>query len=582
MQISSLECVNWLTHPHIKCFFSPLTVVAGPNNSGKSSIADAISFAMTATLRRVESKGDRPMLVTEGREKGAVTLKCADVTISRNIADGKLVAPRGLPLPDDAVKEAIPFLLAPAAFAAADADVRRALLLKAMRVDLSAAGIKKTLKDRGHPSELLDVLPDDQPIEKWVAISDRSASEARGAWRAITGQNYGSQKAEGWTRDVGEPAPDQAAIDRASSDIATAQADVDTRQRAIGALEERLSALAKQAHARTAIIEQARTTPTRRADCARARAQLEVADGAFNQAREALTEITSRLPAAGRMTCPHCDAGVLLRERRLVPYLAPTHPSTPEEVAEANKAFDAAQRAVGEAENAVRQAEALLAEATAAGKLLATVQEGEQPDRFRDELDSLTKQLTKDLGRLRAAQDERGRLTRLATEARQATQQTTEAARSHAQVKAWTAISAALAPDGIPAELLVYGLSTFNETLVWLAEQNHWRLVAIGNDMTIRAGGRPYGLLSESEQWRVDAVLGAAIAIHSEVRFLILDRLDVLEPRHRRTAMSWMYALTRSGEIDTAILLGTMAKAPEVPDDVSVVWLGDEAQKNAA
>jgi hypothetical protein len=50
---------------------------------------------------------------------------------------------------------------------------------------------------------------------------------------------------------------------------------------------------------------------------------------------------------------------------------------------------------------------------------------------------------------------------------------------------------------------------------------------AITPDMAITAEGRAYSLLCESEKWRVDAMIAAAIAELSGVKVMMLDRMDV-------------------------------------------------------
>ncbi|MDF3086623.1 DNA repair protein, partial [Burkholderia sola] len=95
-------------------------------------------------------------------------------------------------------------------------------------------------------------------------------------------------------------------------------------------------------------------------------------------------------------------------------------------------------------------------------------------------------------------------------------------------VAAYEAIADALAPNGIPADLLSEALTPMNERLVGLAEMSEWADVTITPEMEIFADGRAYALLSESERWRVDAHIAAAISHFSGLKLLVLDRADVL------------------------------------------------------
>ena len=90
MQITGLRLTNWLTHRSLTLSFPPMILIAGPNDSGKSSVADAISFAITGTLRRVDAARERRLLLSEGADRGSVALRAGDTAIQRDIASGRL------------------------------------------------------------------------------------------------------------------------------------------------------------------------------------------------------------------------------------------------------------------------------------------------------------------------------------------------------------------------------------------------------------------------------------------------------------------------------------------------------------
>lgn len=128
-----------------------------------------------------------------------------------------------------------------------------------------------------------------------------------------------------------------------------------------------------------------------------------------------------------------------------------------------------------------------------------------------------------------------------------AAERTANAARYHTDVLAWLAISDALSPDGIPGELLAEALQPFNAKLAELASLAGWWVPSIAADMGITGGGRPYRLLSESERWRVDTLIGTALAEVSGLRCLILDRFDVLDLAGRADALGLLDALATDG-----------------------------------
>src|SRR3546814_9037266 len=92
--------------------------------------------------------------------------------------------------------------------------------------------------------------------------------------------------------------------------------------------------------------------------------------------------------------------------------------------------------------------------------------------------------------------------------------------------------------------------------------------------MAITADARPHALLSESEQWRTDAMLAEAISHLSGLKLLVLDRADLLEPVARPELFGWLDVLAESGEIDTALVGITLKQPPRgLPDTMSSYWL---------
>lgn len=579
MQISGITLTNWLTHRHFKADFAPMTVIAGPNGAGKSSIKDGISFAVLASLCRVDAKGDRPKLISEGAEKGTVSLRTGKVTVGRDVGTGKLTTKEGLPLGEEAVKEAMSILLDPASFARLSPDDRRTLMLKVIRTDLSAAGIKKELADRGHAASMLKELRDDETIAQWETKAGRAASEMRGAWRAATGENYGGKKAEGWTAPQPEGAVTDEAVAEAKAALETARTELGDLQRELGALDSAAASHAGREGKLTALRAKAGTLVKAAASVNARKADLAAAEVTRDKAQEACEEVQGRLPSSS-LTCPHCSGALSVVDRgeRILAYTPPKNAASVADLENARSALGRAKAAVTTAADGVQRAGQELADAQAAATALVDMGAEAPATVDLTQRNEVQEALTEAQGRVHDLAQQLETLQKGAQEARRADQATAAATNAYKAVEAWVAIATDLAPAGIPGQLLAKGLGDFNATLQWCASETGWRQVAIGEDISIRANGRPYGLLCESEQWRADACLAVAIALHAELRFVILDRLDVLEPEHRRTAMTWLYGLVKAEELESSILLGTMVKPPEVPDDVGVIWLGADAQ----
>ena len=138
-------------------------------------------------------------------------------------------------------------------------------------------------------------------------------------------------------------------------------------------------------------------------------------------------------------------------------------------------------------------------------------------------------------------------------------------------------VAEALGPAGIPAELLAEALDPINERLAAMANLSEWARIGIEADMSITAdGGRPYGLLSESEKWRADAMIAEAITHLTGLRLLVLDRADVLIGAERDRLFWWLDDLAADGAIDTALVFMSLKAPPAgLPEAITPFWIED-------
>ena len=92
---------------------------------------------------------------------------------------------------------------------------------------------------------------------------------------------------------------------------------------------------------------------------------------------------------------------------------------------------------------------------------------------------------------------------------------------------------------------------------------------ALHRGKPIRCGHRPYHGLSKSERWRIDALLGAAVASLSGHRLLVLDESDMLQPGLRPSLLGWLDALVTAGHLETALVMATTREPFRVPKHVA-------------
>lgn len=545
-------------------------LVAGHNGAGKSSVLQAIRFAVTGELARgVKLKRDQSKLITEGHEGRAsvsVTLDTAaptPLTVVRDIESGKTKYEG-----DASVLEAygLSLCLDPSIFAGLSADDRRAFLNRLMDVQADEAAIAKELREEGIPEEQLALLLPRLAAGFANAADwcDKQASEARGAWKAITGENYGDSKGGTWT-PVPVYAPSIDEQNEATAALRKAEAEANGLNQAIGAASRAI-------------------TPAKREELTKQAAKLDDLLATQDRGKDqcdalrlsiAQQEKDAKAGQGGTTTpCPHCNEPVLIDRGHLH---KPGASLPPEDIAQAAEALARCQQQL-------QKYEARLADVRA--DILAA-------QRAKFELDAAGPEEPADVDTLKADLARRQeRIANLRTlvakhntdagAAERAASAEIKAKTAHNDVQAWKRAAAALAPSGIPGRFLARAIKPFNDILRRHADNTGWPQVAIGGDMAITLGGRHYDLCSESECWRADAQIAVAIAELSGCRLVLLDRMDVLDLPGRSEFWSWLLACRG---IDGAVVAATLKDKPigMTAHGVNVVWLdGADTTTHAA
>lgn len=550
---------------------TPATLIAGPNGSGKSSIAEAIRLAVLGTPERVGLKKELGALVTEGAKIGVVALDLEAGTVGITLPKGTQAGEALVPL-----SPALPYVLAPERFAAAKPDERRTLLFALSGTNVKADEIERRLLARSCTPELVTQI---KPILRSgfgasAEYAKQQATEAKGAWKAATGEQWGSQKAEGWTAQA--PVFDQAALVGDRATLAEIDARIELHTKALGALEQKAAAFAAARKQRAAREAQAAKLPA-------LRQKLEFDQAEHENLVEHVAALEAKAGVGPRVGLVHDLASCLSQlwaseasknvafgigldiksvlaayERQYGKIGATGDAEASAALPKAIEARDLMARSVENDRRDIAAAEAAAAQLKDAGA----------PEEIQAADVEAARAKVAALRAERKAIDDRVQaLLNAKQAATSATERTANAARYHGDVQAWLAIADALSPDGIPGEILAEALQPFNAVLADLADLANWRAPAIDDDMSISWGGRPYRLLSESERWRVDALIGAALAEISGLRCLILDRFDCLDLPGRGDALGLVDALAFERNFDTILMLGTLKSAPAAPSD---------------
>lgn len=572
---------------------APVQLFCGPNGAGKSSIRDAVALALTADLGRVSLKKEAGQLVSDGAKAARCEVITADGDVyTVGISNAGKITDGASGKASDPVW---PYVLDAQRFGQLSANERRTFLMGLMDVKTDPATVKEMLAARSLDAAKIDRIA---PLlragfDSAHKEAKAKATEARGAWKAITGEAFGSEKAKTWRAEV--PKYDAGQIKELQTDLQHADVAIASWQQQVGALtaeqrrrdELRAKLPALQEHAGR--IERIKTKL--------ATDEQQLADWQ--------ADLDKTMAAAGHAAAPRVGlVHELAKALSAMVYKATKqnwNDNYPEQLQQGFDALDAYEAEHGKVSFANDQP---VADGKAAARLpsirnsvdLCTKavandkRDLEAALKAQADIEAIEQELAKPVDeqalagarkQIESLQAKRAEVQKaldtlqsLKLQAEAADKRTKEAAAHADDVAAWDELGAALAPDGIPAEILAKTLGPINERLAQSAADTAWLKAEINADMALTGGGRDYRLLSESEQWRVDAMVAEAIAHLSGARLLVLDRFDVLDPASRSDLIGWLDVLADMGEIDTALVFGTLKALPtSLPPTVAAHWI---------
>lgn len=572
MKITAIQAKNFIGAVDVDIRLTrPVTLICGRNHSGKSSIAEAVRMALTGDASRVSMKKDYPAIITEGQTVGYVV-------VDHDRGRSAITVPNGAHEHTDERPPAIlPYVLDAQRFSSLPANERRTFLFGLMGLRTDGDAVTQRLLDKGCDHEMVKMISQHLRAGFDAAHKEAQAKarDNKASWRTVTGETYGSVKASSLVAPKPGFNPENLKARRAEVDTLAQKIEDGVRQ--IGDMQGRAKAQADQGARLSGLRESA-------GKFARIEAKLRHDESALKELQDKVDAEMSKggkqLPTEPTYKCPACSA--LLRHDHangaLIEFTPPPvvdYPADPGKLAEYQSARDLLARSVA---NDKRD----LADADAAAKALAEI----------DDQKSAPAPTTEEIAAARAKVDE-AKKSRVALKeaiktleddertALLADSRTDTARAYHVDVTKWEAVADALAPNGIPGEMLAEALGPINQRLASSSHMTEWLRVDIDADMTITGGGRPYNLLSESEKWRADAMIAEAISNISGVKLLVLDRMDVLDVTGREDILFWLDGLAEDGEIETALLFATLKAVPtKLPDTVGAFWIENGVIRN--
>lgn len=587
MKLTRIQAENFLGARSIDVRLAhPVTLFAGANGSGKSSTQEAIRQALVSESVRVSMKKDLHRLVSDGAEAGYAVVEFDG-------GQGAFTLPKGAHEISAPMHPALPFVLDAQRFARLTADERRLFLfgLTGLRCDLET--VAPRMKNRGCEASKIEQIGTYLRAGFEAAHKEAAsrARDAKSAWRTVTGETYGEKKAESWMAEAADTATFKAEQAEKADELAAIEADLETATQSFGALQTRQSLSTGRAAKLAELTEKSgryariqdkllrdeiefKAWEEKVADC-RARSGSGKKTGLVHDLAMALDDSLHMLVPIGemdgqqrsRLANANAAMGAYEKEHGKPGAGREADPVAVDLLPEYERALQLMQSAVA---NGKRD----LAAADAAAIALKQLEEDSAEAPCESELMHAKARVEDLKNQRKGAQSALENLRAALRKAQEAASKTEAAAQHHAEVRAWITVADALAPDGIPGDLLAQSIEPLNSLLEHNPGLSGWDRVVIGRDMAIAYGGRDYALLSESEKWRADAMIAEAVSHLSGIKLLVLDRFDVLDMAGREDLLYWLDAMAADKVIDSALIFGTLKALPaNLPETCGAVWI---------
>ena len=484
-----------------------ITLACGANGAGKSSLLQACGAALCGTpnVRGLRFKNQAARLVHAGAQSARVRLEGSRGEVGIEWPDCKIVAEGDAPA-GDAIAVGL------RRYADLEAKARGAYLIEVLEAEPTGDDLARALADAEiKKPQVIDKLWERIQQQGWDAThaaTKTHGAKLKGKWEVCAGGvKYGVKKAREWMPNGWEEDLFAASIETLEAAVVAARKEVEAQVGRSAVSQDRLADL--------------RTTAEEGEAAAAQIGLLEETIENLTVGQQQKGEDRAKLPPVSEETtaaCPHCGEPVVVKATDRLE--KPDHEPVPAaELAERKRAIAEADEDLRWGEEQIRKEQDKLvrlrdqvARGTAAKNEIAKMSEARTDEKALDQA--------------RRALD-RAEKRKAAFAAQQ------ESVRLLAGIATNQAIVAALAPDGVRQTVIAGKLKEFNSLLADLSKQYKIAPVAVDQDLELCLDGRPYPMLSRSEQHRADSVLQVGLALRTEAPLMIIDEVDILDPASR-------------------------------------------------
>lgn len=593
MKIQTIEIRNVLALEHVTLDLqAPINLIVGVNESGKSSIRDALQVALTGQARGFKKHEDQAYLIREGAKAADIKITLADGQAISWHKTPKVAATRTGPVPDDAVMAAI--LSDPFHFLSLEDKARREVLFRLIPgLNPTDGQIGNRLLGYLHPEDkagrcLVNVIPGEVEAMKNLAACAVTKGFAAAETEAITRRRIAKR-----VRDEAkmEEPEDRATIggteyilpdikeEEVKDGIATLRAARDKLLQKRGKVEAQTDKLPEMESELEAMEENLSTPPTP--------GEVETLVKYLNINRPILEKLIAANEAlesgtADQLWPEACPAfpGSGLACPRFGAVAIPGSP--PPDTAKVEKL----KADLNEQQEEVERLGAELKVAQDREKAFNEFQESyqklsEKIAKLKEQQEQVT--ATAQLDQKIAVLDVRMKTGYELLDAVRDFWRKKEAADAAAfklaeadkEVILYNALAKALAPDGIPSQFIAEALEPVNERLrfasSYLFPEFEDSPLVLTQDLEVYRSS-PYACLSKSARYRAGIAFQVVLAQLAGARLLLIDEADILDPVNRAQLIDFLLAVRQ--DFDTILVFATSDHADPSPvPEIQVWWL---------
>jgi len=554
MQIQTINIQQFLGINQATLELGNINIVTGANGAGKSTVADAIRMAITGEPVRVQFKKDMAQLLHQGSPRGHIRITTTDGnSIARDVGSARIIG-KGQVQVDDHLMRA----LDATRFTHARPKERRDILTDILTLNFNKDQIREAIETVVKINQSVESLIEMAAEGAWDEVEQRlksNVSYLRRQWQDITGERYGSQKADAWAQTAPKP-------------------DIETED-----LEQKVAGLKQQAEHLSHEITRIKTVREQQSQQkAQIMAQIESAkirlkeiggienmdhvmeclkveiqklkqrdDGLVQKALDLKArhgELKSDLNAAKQvLQCPCCNEAVRIVNGKLVKAETPDMSKLRQQLDALDEQMTKIQE---EHQSVVNRCNQLQTELRDKMMIQTKAQNlNEQLQTLRSTLDKLnqneneaeTGSLEQELRQVSEELEEKQeQLQNLKVQWQAwetAQENTCNALKVHRQIMLSEKLANLFGANGVRQTLVARALQPLNNALIEMATIAGWGEIIIDGDMELYLNGRPFGLLSKSEQWRVNLCVSKALCDLTESGLFLIDEANILDIRNR-------------------------------------------------